>query len=233
LLCSASLAAVPAFAGPASVAVDVPTRDATQRFQYTRAERPVANVVFVPGGEGVAGIDREGRITTIVGTCGPFARNREAFAARGLSIAVVDRSSDGRLRQFVDVLEVARYMRARDRVPTVIAGGSASTSAVLAFAATYPADDPLLLVVFGPMRPDLSAAARVKRPTLVIFHARDLPALPFAQSLVGALTAAPIVEKIMLDGGTNAGCGYHLFTGIDEAFVEAVTGFIARHARLR
>jgi hypothetical protein len=213
--------------------VDLPTRNATQRFLYARPDAPIANVVFLPGSHGIMHLQDDGTIPTIVGTCAPFARNLDAFASRGLAVALVDQTSDGKVRQYEDVLEVARHMRARDRLPTVIVGGSASTNGAVTFAARFPAEEPLTLIVFGPFQPDLSTAARVKRSTLVIFHARDHPVLPFARSLLDALTEAPIVEKIMLDGGSNAGCGYHLFTGIDEAFVEAVTGFITRHAKQR
>ncbi len=103
--------------------VDVPTRDATQRFLYVRPDAPVANIVFLPGSTGILGIANDGSMPTIAGRCAPFARNRDAFAARGFALALVDQTSDVKIRQYADIREVVRYMRGRDNVPTWIVGG--------------------------------------------------------------------------------------------------------------
>lgn len=209
--------------------VDLPTRDATQRILYVRAADPVANLVFLPGHIGHLGIEPDGSMPTIVGRCAPLARARDAFAARGISVALVDRTSDGQVRQFVDVREVVRYLRTNDDLPTWIVGGSASTVAALTIAADLPADVPLGVVVFSPNIPDPKVALRVKRPVLVVYHRDDPPVLPMASLLWDALASAPARERIELSGGSNEGCGHHLFAGIDGPFVEAVAGFILRN----
>jgi hypothetical protein len=216
---------------PTTTVVDVPTRDVTQRFLYVRPEAPVANIVFLPGSTGILGIENDGAMPTLPGRCAPFARNRDAFAARGFALALVDRTSDGKVRQFVDVREVVRYVRARDHIPTWIVGGSASTTAALDFAVESAKDEPLGVIVYSPWKPDLARAAPVKRPTLLLYHREDAGSEPFVDPLFDALAAAPARERIALDGGTSADeCGgYHLFRGIDDAFVAAVAGFIIRH----
>lgn len=233
--CFAAFAALTP-AGPASAAttvtvVDLPTRGVTVRFLYVHPVAPVANVVFLPGNDGFLGIRDDGSMPTLTGRCGPFARDRDAFAARGFALALVDRSSDGRIREYEDVLSVVRYLRMRDPVPTWIAGGSASTLAVLDFAARYPQDDPLGVIVFSPWGRDDSRAAAVKRPTLVLFHERDAYSEPRVAPLVDALTAAPVKERIGLDGGDGGSeCGgHHLYMGIDAKFVDAVSGFVNRN----
>ena len=163
----------------------------------------------------------------MAGRCAPFARNRDAFAARGFALALVDQTSDFKIRQYADIREVVRYMRGRDNVPTWIVGGSASTMAALDFAVDLPQDEPMGVIIFSPWQPDVSRASLVKRPTLVIFHSED--------ALVGAVRRA-IVRCADLRAGEGARrpcrrvrtdeCGgYHLFMGIDAEFVAAVAGF--------
>jgi hypothetical protein len=209
--------------------VDLPTRGATQRILYVRAAAPVANLVFLPGHTGHLGIEPDGSMPTVVGRCAPLARTRDAFAARGISVALVDRTSDGQIRQFVDIREVVRQMRANDDVPTWIVGGSGSTVAALTIATELPAEEPMGVVVFSPNVPDPVVATRVKRTTLIVYHRDDAPYIPMVGPLMEALTAAPVKERIALSGGSSEGCGHHLFAGIDAQFVEAVAGFVLKH----
>ena len=122
--CLVVAAMVSSIAGAAvtTTVVDVPTRGATQRFLYVRPEAPVANIVFLPGDTGILGIANDGSMPTMAGRCAPFARNRDAFAARGFAVALVDQTSDFKIRQYADIREVVRYMRGRDNVPTWIVG---------------------------------------------------------------------------------------------------------------
>lgn len=211
--------------------VDVPNRGVTQRFVHVRPDKPLANVVFLPGHTGDFSFADDGSTPTIVGQCAPLRRTREAFAARGYAVALVDQASDGRIRQYGDILAVVEHLRARDKVPTWIVGGSASTIAALEFAVELPPGEPLGVVVFSPWLPDLSLVARVKRPTLVVYHAADAPVLPRIGPLFDALSAAPVRERVALTGGSGEGCGHHLFAGVEAEFVAAVAGFIDRHSR--
>ena len=219
-----------AAAAVTTTVVDVPTRDATQRFLYVRPDKPVANIVFLPGNTGILGIENDGSMPTVPGRCAPFARNRDAFTARRFALALVDQTSDGKIRQYADIREVVRYVRARDNVPTWIIGGSASAMAALDFAVDFPREEPMGLVLFSPGPPDLARAALVRRPTLVVFHWEDTQTLPFVDQLFGGLTGAPAKERIGLVGGNQGDCGgYHLFMGIDDKFVAAVADFIDKH----
>ena len=223
-----ALAAGVATAATTSTVVDLPTRGAvTQRFLHVRPDTPVANVVVLSGGSGVLNLQNDGTMTTTEARCGPVVRNRDAFAARGFALALVDRASDGSVRTYDDVLAVVRYMRARDDVPTWLVGGSSATLPLLQFATGYPAAEPLGLVVFSPDPVARATASPVVRPIAIVYH----PADPFqyAAALYSALTSAPVRQGIELTGGTSSGCGYHLFAGLDAEFVTAVSGFIATH----
>jgi hypothetical protein len=224
-----------ASAAVTTTVVDIPTRDATQRFLYVRPDSPVANIVFLPGRDGIMGIANDGSIPTMAGRCAPFARNRNTFAARGFALALVDQTSDFKVRQLADIREVVRYMRRRDNVPTWIVGGSGSTMAALDFAVDLPMDEPMGVIIFSPWEPDVSRAALVKRPALIIYHREDAPSVPYVDLLFDALTAAPAKERIGLaGGGGGAECGgAHLFMGIDADFVAAIAAFIDKHNTTR
>jgi pimeloyl-ACP methyl ester carboxylesterase len=216
-------------AGTTTTVVDLPTRGVIQRILYIRPERPVANIVFLPGQVGILDIAADGTIPGIPGRCAPMARNRDALAARGLAVALVDRATDLKVRQYDDIRTVVRYMRSQDDVPTWIVGGSGSTAAALTFAADFPAVEPLGLIVFSPARPDLAKASLVTRPTLIIYHQADVLTLPFIDPLFEALKLAPVKEREGLVGGSSEGCGHHLFAGVEAEFVAAVARFIGKY----
>ncbi|HJU22534.1 MAG TPA: hypothetical protein VJ891_08495, partial [Casimicrobiaceae bacterium] len=194
-----ALAASCAHATSTSV-VDIPTRDATQRFLYVRPDAPVANIVYLPGTNGILGITNDGTMPTRAGHCGPFVRNRAALAARGFALALVDQTSDQRIRQFDDIRSVVAYLRRRDDVPIWIAGGSASSTAALDVAVRSPRDERIGLMIFSPYEPDTALAAQVRRPTLVVYNRDDHPAAPFVRALVDALAESPMTESIVLAG---------------------------------
>ncbi len=231
----AAVAGARADAASTTTVVDVPTRGVTQRFLYVRPDAAVANIVFLPGANGVLGIENDGSMPTVAGRCAPFVRNSDVFASRGFALALVDQTSDLRVRQFADIREVVRYMRSRNNVPTWIVGGSGSTTGALNFAVEFPLEEPLGVVIFSPWQPDVSRAALVKRPTLVVYHREDAGSMPFVEILFDALTAAPVKERIGLAGGipTDECGGYHLFRGIDAELVAAIAGFIEKHGVLR
>ena len=223
-----ALAPRTAEAATTTTVVDVPTRGVTQRFLYVRPDAPIANIVYIPGGSGNLGILDDGTMTTVEATCGPVSRNRDAFAALGFGVALVDATSDFMVYNSADIREVVRWLRNRDNIPTWIVGGSASTKAVVYFAADLPMTEPLGLVAFSPDYVDPARAALVKRPALVLSHQLDVGVHP--TQVYDALTAAPAKENIVLSGGNNGTCGgYHLYQGIDATFVSTVAGFINQY----
>ncbi len=205
--------------------VDVPSRGFLQRFLHVAPPAPVAVIIAIPGGTGVLGIADDGSMTT--GQCGPIVRNRQAFAERGYALALVDKTSDGSIYNPSDVQEVVRYVQGRHNVPVWISGGSNSTEIVADMANFLPPQDPVGLIFFSPGLVDASVTSQIKRPTFIIVHPNDLSAR--GGQLYAALTSAPAKDLVSLSGGTDSGCGNHLFAGQDTAFINAVAGFVSTH----
>ena len=61
----------------------------------------------------------------------------------------------------------------------------------------------------------------------MIYHPADPD--QFGSAMFNALTTAIVRERIAINGGTNIGCGHHLFQGADAEYVDAAAGFIERH----
>jgi len=222
LMCAAASAAT------TTTVVDLTTRPGvTLRFLHVHPDAPKATIVVISGGSGILGIRDDGSMTTVESRCGPITRNRDAFAAAGFALALLDQSSTGGIGVPSDVAEVVRWLRARDAVPVWIAGGSSSTEAVAVNVSSLPASEPIGALFFSPALLPASLAAAVARPTFVLYHTGD-PG-QFGPALFAALTSAPIKERQPLSGGANSGCGYHLFQNLDTEVVTAVGGFIDRH----
>jgi hypothetical protein len=228
-------AAVAAFACTAAAShaatttnvVDIPAADGgTQRFLYVRPDAPIAYIVNFPGGDGNLGIQNDGTMDTRVGRCNPIGRNRAALADRRIGVALIDKTTQGSIYNYENLLAVVRYVRERDDVPVWIAGGSASTSATIFAATQLPLEIPAGVIFNSPEGPDDSVSS-IRRPAAVIWH----PADPFQQGIAmhNALTAAPVRERIEITGGDDTGCGHHLFNGADADYVNAAAGAIERN----
>jgi Repeat of unknown function (DUF5648) len=210
--------------------VDLAVGSHTQRFLYVRPDAPVANIVYLSGGDGVLDIQPDGTMGDFdTVKCGPLVRLRQQFADQKFSVALVDRNSVGDLRAFADVNEVIRHMQGRDNVPTWLIGGSSSTGAAMTLGAQLPAASPVGIVIFSPAGQVFTAAdaASVTRPIEIVYNPLDTP--QSATRLLSELTAATIKSLVTLNGGTSQGCGHHTFAGQDDEFVAAVTGFINQY----
>ena len=220
------LASTCALGGVTTTVVDIPTRGVNQRFLYVHPDAPKANIVDLFGGTGSLGIQDDGSFSNPAAYCNPVARNLQAFADHGYAIALVDATSDGRVRNYPDVLEVINYLHAHDNVPTWVIGGDLSTKGAANIVGQLPVSYPAGVVFHAPDTVDASILALVKRPSLVVWHGLDTA--QFGAALYAGLTAAPTKEQIILSGGSNAGCGYHRFNGADAEFAAGIAGFIDR-----
>ena len=134
-------------AAPTVSVIDLHTRGITQRFEYLRPETTIANVVVLPGGDGV--LRQSDATTPTTNTvCDPVIRNQTAFTRRGYALAFVDAPSDQRTglteafrtsaEHVGDVLEVIRYLRKQADVPVWVIGGGQAAQSALAVAINYP-----------------------------------------------------------------------------------------------
>lgn len=221
-LCANAMGAV------TTTVVDVPVGAHTQRFLYLHPDAPVANIVYLSGGQGVLDIHDDGTMGNLPTVrCGPVVRLRQEFADQNFAVALVDQNSVGDVRQFGDVQEVIRYMQGRANVPTWLIGGSSSTVQTMSIANTLPGASPVGVVVFSPDAAAPAVAAAVTRPIAIIYNPRDV--FQQASLLFSQLTGATIKMKVALNGGNSQGCGYHLFADQDAEFVAATSGFINQY----
>ena len=224
-----------ATAATTSTVVDIPSRNALQRILYVAPDTPIANIVSIPGGNGTYNIQDDGRLTG-QGPCGPWGRNAEAFAERGIAIALVDKTSTGSVYNVIDILEVVRHVRGQHNVPTWIVGGSNATETVFLVANNLAGSGSLGGIVFtSPASLLPSQLASITRPTQVIYHNGDVGGHA-AGTVYNGLTAASARDVVALTGGVNGSCGgaqgngFHLFQGLDTQFVAAAGNFIQQNS---
>ena len=219
--------AATAQAATTTTVVDIPAADGgMQRFLHVRPDDPVAYLVNIPGGDGVLGIQNDGSMHTRVGECNPVGRNRTAFASRRIGVVLIDQTTQGSIYNYDDIEAVVRYLRARDDIPVWISGGSNSTGTTGLVGVRLPGQIPGGVIFNAPQRP-ASNVASITRHTAVIYHPADPD--QFGSAMFNALTTAIVRERIAINGGTNIGCGHHLFQGADAEYVDAAAGFIERH----
>ena len=139
-----------ALAGVTTTVVDVPTRSVIQRFLYVHPDAPRANIIDLFGGTGVLGILDDGSFSNPAGYCNPMVRVRQALADRGYAIAFVDAASDGRVRNYPDVLAVINYLHAHDNVPTWVIGGDLSTKGTANIVGQLPVSYPAGVIFHAP-----------------------------------------------------------------------------------
>lgn len=212
------LAAGGAEAAVTSTVVDVPVADYTQRFLYVAPDAPVAHILVLSGGDGVLAIQDNGQMDTIVATCGPIARNRQAWAGDGFALSFLDVTSRGTLSGVAEVIEVIEDIRARHDVPIWIQGGSASTLRAAGIAAMLPPNLAIGLALSSPQQLSDLAGTQVRHPALVVSHSADRAS--FGAATFQALANAPVKQQITLSGGLNFGCGNHLFNGLDAEYLQ-------------
>jgi hypothetical protein len=218
--------AMPPAAQAVSTVVDLAADGGLFRFLYVAPDSPsavTASILSISGGDGFLDIANDGTMDSVTARCGPLTRNREAVAARGIALALMNSPpSPGQ------VVAVDAWLRQRHAVPTWLSGGSAATAAVAFHAANAPASMAGGVLFFAPGQLPAATLAAITRPTLVISHAGD--GASFSTQVFAGLTNVQQKERIVVTGGVDTPpCGIHLFWGADTAFLDGVAGFIARN----
>ena len=197
--------------------VDLPVQGVAQRYKIVALQAPSSYVLVLPGGDGFFNIQPDGTATTKTAACNPVFRNSNAFAERGLGVVLANSVA-------YNVSAVVDYLRNRVALPIWLMGGSSSTGTVGYWAATLPAQTPVGAVFFSPQVLLPAQAAQIARPALIVYHAMDPD--QSAGALWAQLTSAPVRQLTSLTGGNNGTCGYHLFEGLDAAFLDTVAAFV-------
>ena len=214
---------------------------------------PVASAILFTGGEGVLGFTGPGPF----GPGGNFlVRNRRAFAAHGLLVAVIEVPSDhtagyGRFRMSDaharDVAAVIAALRQRAAVPVWVIGTSKGTVSAVNAAARLTTGGPDGLVITSSITRTTqnvtetvfdAGLADVRLPTLVAHHESDACIVTpgsDARFLIQAVRA-PRKELLIFKGGAGGSSGEsacgpwaaHGYYGIDDEVVRAIADWIKR-----
>jgi hypothetical protein len=193
-----------------------------------RPKAPRASVILMPGGSGAINPGDHGEINGLAGN--QLVRTRNAYAARGLAVLVVDAG--------VDLSSAVQYMAAIKRPVTVVATSRGTLRAAEGVARGARPD--ALVLTSGFLSAESGGGSNVMSilgspsalpRTLVIHHRNDgckftAPAgvQPFVQWSAGRARVA------WLGGGRNEGdpCearGYHGFNGLDGQVAALAAGF--------
>lgn len=206
------------------VSIQTP-RGATQAFILIKPDKPVASAILFAGGHGALGLQSASSMRWGDGNF--LVRSRDAFAARGLIVAVVDAPSDqqqGMTAAFRmsgahagDIGAVAAHLKKQADVPVWLIGTSMGTfSAAGGAIAAHGIDGLVLTSTITRARPDWKIAQshrdgvasmaldQITVPTLIVSHRNDGCSLTPASEvskLTARLTKARKVEVALLSGG--------------------------------
>lgn len=232
--------------------VDIPTRPGvTQRLLVLTPTAPRAAVLLLAGGHGGLQLSPDGKMSWGEGNF--LMRTRQAFAAQGLLVVVIDAPSDrqsppylGDFRQrpehAQDLGHVLRWLRETAKVPVWLVGTSRGTQSA-AYAATelQGAAGPDGIVLTSSILSDTDSRPlpampleRIRIPVLVVHHERDgckHCAYADVPRLMGGLVHASRKQLLSFTGGTSQGnpCqarAYHGFNGIENEVVARIAGWL-------
>lgn len=193
-----------------------------------KPKAPRASVILMPGGSGAISAGDHGDIHGLQGN--QLVRTRQAYAARGLAVLVVDAGTP--------LAAAVQYMAAIKRPVTVIATSRGTIRAAQGIASGARPD--ALVLTSGLLSPESGSGQNVMSiigspaslpRTLVIHHREDsckltLPAgvEPFVKWSAGRARVA------WVSGGANEGdaCearAHHGFNGVDGQVVGLAAGF--------
>lgn len=231
--------------------VDLPTRGDVERILYLQPAQPVANLVMLPGGNGVLKLRPDGTGESDWFTASALARERQRFAAQGLAVAIVDAPLNwqdsvglGPYRQsgahYADVLEVIRYMRKRADVPVWLVGHSNGAISAMYVARELPPEQPAGVVLVAGATGDLinMNLRTFTRPVLVVSHENDPCSGIYGQTrMFDEFISAPAKQHVVLVGGnssTTSSCtsGYHQFEGLGAELVAPIAAFVRQYNAL-
>jgi hypothetical protein len=224
------IAAVAALLGLASTAAcaDETVSIGGSRAVLIRPKAPRASVILMPGGSGAIGAGDNGQINGLTGN--QLVRTRNAYAARGLAVLVVDAG--------VDLGSAVQYMAAIRRPVTVVATSRGTLRAAEGIA--HGARPNALVLTSGFLSAESGSGSNVMSilgspaalpRTLVIHHRNDgckftLPAGvdPFIRWSGGR------ARVVWVSGGRSEGdaCearAYHGFNGLDGQVAGLAAGF--------
>jgi len=236
---------------------DVQTARGTIRIAHYRPDAPSANLYVMSGGDGVLRLQGSGTGTGENFVFSPLIRIRQQLLDAGYSLIMIDAPSDmGAGIPFphrvtaahaAELLEVVRFVQARDNLPAWLMGFSAGGPSVANVAINAPRSTPLGLILLSPntgVDPHLLSMnlEAIQRPTLLMTNTSDTCAgTPPSNGpvVMSRLSATEARRHAIFTGGSSGsrggGCdstGYHGLGGLDAQFVAELTSWMRQYAHL-
>jgi dienelactone hydrolase len=220
------------------------------KFLYLPADNPVATAVLFQGGYGKIGLYDNGSMQEE----GFLSSGGSRFVRNGISVVIPDVPSDrNTLNDYRETAEHAQdnaalidFLRQRSPVPVWAVGISNGALSAAASAAHLGPRGPDGVVLMSTLTQEgrnrqaahvvtRAALKDVKVPVLLVHHQQDgCYVTPFSgmPALQAALSGAPRVELLAIEGGNGQGnachTGHHQFLGQEEAVTEAVAAAVQR-----
>ena len=236
---------------------DVQTARGTIRIAHYRADAPSANLYVMSGGDGVLRLQGNGTGTGENFLFSPLIRIRQALLDAGYSLIMIDAPSDmstgipfahrATPAHAAELLEVVRFVQARDNLPAWMMGFSAGGPSVANVAINAPRSTPLGLILLSPntgVEPHLLSMnlEAIQRPTFLMTHASDTctgtsPAN--GPVVISRLSSTEARRHTIFTGGSfgsrGGGCdstGFHGLGGLDTQFIAELTSWMRQYAHL-
>jgi predicted esterase len=232
--------AAPARAATTVTVDEVTVAHGTIRIVTHRPDVPLANVVFLPGGNGVLDDPPSAEQAALF----------ERLAAAGSSLVAVDAPSHAGLAGITrdyrmtpqhaeEIAAVLRAVQHRDNLPTWLLGFSNGGVAAVNAALGMPRTANFGLILLSPVTAGISNILdmdleSVRRPVLLLTHREDsCPSTPPANAVVVMARLARAIAKshVEFDGGREtplepcAQRGRHGLGGLDEAFTQEIAAW--------
>jgi hypothetical protein len=232
--------------------VDLPTRPGvTQRLLLLVPPAPQAVAVLFAGGHGGLQLSPEGAMQWGKGNF--LLRSRQAFAEKGIAVAVIDAPSDRQSPPYLtgfrqtpehatDVRAIITALRERFKLPLWLVGTSRGTQSVAYVAQELGAGDgPDGIVLSSTVLNDPRGRGvlampldSIRIPVLVVHHEQDgcrLCAYADVPALMAKLGAAPRKQLLTFNGGISQGdpCeafAHHGYNGIERDVVQQTVAWM-------
>ena len=251
------MAALAAGAAPTTTVSDVQTSRGTIRIAHYRPDAPSANLYVMSGGDGVLRLQGNGTGTGENFLFSPLIRIRQQLLDAGYSLIMIDAPSDMltgipfahrvTAAHANELLDVVRFVQARENLPAWVMGFSAGGPSVANLAINAPRTTPFGLILLSPntgVDPHLLSMnlEAIQRPTMLMTNTSDTCAgTPPANGpvIMSRLSATEARRHSVFSGGfagsRGGGCdstGYHGLGGLDAQFVTELTNWMRQQAHL-
>lgn len=209
----------------------------------TTPEKPIGQVILLPGGGGDIGLSPSGQIAAPQMADNFTVRTRSMYADAGFTTIVLDtaldvinlmRSKDAVEKNRADVLAVAATLRKESNLPLWLIGTSASSWRLAVMAPKLQSDAGIAGVVLTSTvvwAPEvmINALEKITVPVLVVHHREDACQYCKPDALKPLIDAlkTPVKKVVWIEGGSSRGdpChewGYHGFNGKEAETVGAI-----------